>query len=36
MPLEELWQMAEAGTLRDAKTIVLVQALRIREPNLFG
>jgi nudix-type nucleoside diphosphatase (YffH/AdpP family) len=35
VPLSELWTMAEAGQLRDAKTLTLVQALRIRRPELF-
>ena len=33
--LAELWQCAEAGELSDAKTILLLQALRIRRPELF-
>ena len=33
--LGELWRRAEAGELRDAKTLTLVQALRIRHPELF-
>lgn len=36
VPLQRLWQMAEAGELRDAKTLTLVQALRIRRPDLFS
>jgi nudix-type nucleoside diphosphatase (YffH/AdpP family) len=35
VPLAELWTMAETGRLRDAKTLTLVQALRIRRPELF-
>jgi nudix-type nucleoside diphosphatase (YffH/AdpP family) len=35
VPLSELWMMAAAGQLRDAKTLTLVQALRIRRPELF-
>lgn len=35
VPLSELWAMAETGRLRDAKTLTLVQALRIRRPELF-
>jgi hypothetical protein len=36
VPLSELWALAEAGRLNDAKTLILVQALRIRRPELFG
>lgn len=36
VPLAELAQAAEAGTLADAKTLLLVQALRLRHPDLFG
>jgi nudix-type nucleoside diphosphatase (YffH/AdpP family) len=35
IPLPVLWAMAEQGRLRDAKTLTLVQALRIRRPELF-
>ena len=35
LPLDELWKRTEAGELRDAKTLTLVQALRIRHPDLF-
>jgi nudix-type nucleoside diphosphatase (YffH/AdpP family) len=35
VPLGELWRRAEAGELRDAKTLTLVQALRIRRAELF-
>ena len=35
MPLAELWDMAIACTLRDGKTLALVQALRLRRPELF-
>jgi nudix-type nucleoside diphosphatase (YffH/AdpP family) len=35
VPLAELWQMAEEGRLPDAKTLTLLQALRIRKPHLF-
>lgn len=35
VPLAVLWAMAEAGALADAKTLILVQALRIRRPELF-
>lgn len=35
VPLAELWRLAEAGRLGDAKTLILLQALRIRRPDLF-
>ena len=35
VPLSVLWAMVEAGALRDGKTLMLVQALRIRRPDLF-
>lgn len=35
VPVQELWRRAEAGELRDAKTLTLVQALRLRHPELF-
>lgn len=35
VPLQVLWAMAEEGRLRDVKTLTLVQALRIRRPELF-
>jgi len=35
MPLQELAAMADAGTLSDMKTLVLVQTLRLRRPDLF-
>ena len=35
MPLEALWQSLNAGQLVDAKTLLLVQALRLRRPELF-
>ena len=35
MPLIELAAMADAGTLDDMKTLVLVQTLRLRRPDLF-
>ena len=35
MPLSELAAMADAGTLNDMKTLVLVQTLRLRRPELF-
>lgn len=36
MPLAGLAAQADAGTLADAKTLLLVQALRLRRPDLFG
>ncbi|ACL62029.1 NUDIX domain-containing protein [Methylobacterium nodulans] len=36
MPLAELAAMAEQGGLRDLKTLVLVQTLRLRRPDLFA
>lgn len=36
LPLAELWQMVERVELRDAKTVTLLQALRLRRPELFG
>ena len=35
MPLAELGAMAERGALADLKTLALVQALRLRRPELF-
>lgn len=35
VPLAELWSRAERGDLLDMKTLVLVQALRLRRPDLF-
>jgi hypothetical protein len=35
MPLAELAWMAERGALTDLKTLALIQALRLRRPNLF-
>jgi nudix-type nucleoside diphosphatase (YffH/AdpP family) len=34
-PLAELWSAAAAGELTDAKTFMLLQALRLRRPELF-
>jgi nudix-type nucleoside diphosphatase (YffH/AdpP family) len=34
--LAELWERVESGTFRDGKTLILLQALRIRRPELFG
>lgn len=36
MPLAELWALMESDLAADAKTRVLVQALRIRRPDLFS
>jgi nudix-type nucleoside diphosphatase (YffH/AdpP family) len=36
MPLSELWTMVAQGEVLDLKTLFLVQALRIRRPDLFG
>ncbi len=35
LPLAELAADADAGRLLDAKTLILVQALRLRQPGLF-
>lgn len=34
-PIAELWARVEAGAFRDGKTLILLQALRIRRPELF-
>ena len=34
-PIAELWERVEAGTSWDGKTLILLQALRIRRPDLF-
>ncbi len=34
--LSVLWRMAEERTVRDAKMLILLQALRIRRPDLFS
>jgi nudix-type nucleoside diphosphatase (YffH/AdpP family) len=36
MPLRELAAMVEDGRLSDAKTLLLVQTLRLKRPELFG
>ena len=36
LALDDLWADASAGRLTDHKTLTLVQALRIRSPELFG
>jgi hypothetical protein len=35
-PLARLWSALEAGALTDAKLFMLLQALRLRRPELFG
>jgi nudix-type nucleoside diphosphatase (YffH/AdpP family) len=35
MPLAGLWSMVERGEIMDLKTLVLVQALKIRHPDLW-
>jgi nudix-type nucleoside diphosphatase (YffH/AdpP family) len=35
VPLGALWRMTQAGELADGKTLLLLQALRIRRPELF-
>lgn len=34
--LDRLWALAESGGITDMKTLVLVYALRLRHPELFG
>lgn len=36
MALDDLARIADSGELDDVKTLFLVQALRLREPGLFG
>lgn len=36
LPLEKLARMADDGTIADAKTMVIVQTLRLRRPELFS
>jgi nudix-type nucleoside diphosphatase (YffH/AdpP family) len=36
LPLEEAWALLERGEITDLKTFALLQALRLREPRLFG
>ena len=36
IPLSELARMADAGELKDMKTLALVQTLRLRKPELFA
>jgi nudix-type nucleoside diphosphatase (YffH/AdpP family) len=35
IPLARLWKMTTTGELRDAKTMLLLQALKFRTPELF-
>jgi 8-oxo-dGTP pyrophosphatase MutT (NUDIX family) len=35
IPIAEVWAMYESGELKDMKTVVLIQALRLRYPELF-
>ena len=35
VPLSALWQQVERGACPDGKTLILLQALRIRRPELF-
>lgn len=35
MPLSEIARLGQAGELTDAKTLILVQALQLRRPELF-
>ena len=35
LPLDDLWRMVEMREIRDAKTLILLQALRLRRPELF-
>ena len=36
LPLTEIAAMSDAGTLTDMKTLLLVQTLRLRRPDLFA
>lgn len=36
VPITELWEPAQRGEMMDAKLFMLLQALRIRRPDLFG
>ena len=36
MELAALWELAERGGIQDLKTLVLVQALKLRRPELWG
>jgi nudix-type nucleoside diphosphatase (YffH/AdpP family) len=35
VPLSQLWHMATTAALHDAKTLLLVQALKLRRPDLY-
>jgi nudix-type nucleoside diphosphatase (YffH/AdpP family) len=35
VPLAALWERVEEGSFRDGKTLILLQALRLRRPELF-
>jgi len=35
IPLGDLWAMVEQGEIEDLKTLTLVQALRLRHPDIF-
>lgn len=35
IPLQELWRKVDEGEIADLKTLALVQALRLRRPDLF-
>jgi len=36
LPLRDLARMADAGEVRDLKTLAMIQTLRVRRPDLFG
>ncbi len=36
VPLGDLWAQVERGEILDLKTLALIQALRLRHPDLFG
>lgn len=36
LPLADIWARVLDGRISDAKTMILIQALRIRRPELFG
>lgn len=36
LPLADIWARAADGRISDAKTLILVQALKIRRPDLFA
>ena len=35
LPLSDLAQLADTGRLSDMKTLLLIQTLRLRRPDLF-